>query len=270
MGTGKHRPLRLRLKKPRRNEFLICPAHLARTGRPCHRQLNRDTGDSTVTRASRPCGRCSIFENPNRTSDNPFVATPIRNISPWTRSEKVRRLLWAIVAATLFRFSFHNWYGVRTWLLKLFGARLGRNVRIRRTAKIEIPWNLDIGDDVSIGDAAILYSLGMITIGARSFLSQYAHLCAGTHDPMDRNYPLIRPAITLGTDCWIAADAFVGPGVTIGDRTVVGARASVFSDLPGDVIAVGNPAKPIKARTWHPGAQPPGAPATAEPAEATA
>jgi putative colanic acid biosynthesis acetyltransferase WcaF len=199
----------------------------------------------------------------------PSVATPVRNISPWTRGQNVRRLLWAIIAATLFRLSFHNWYGLRAALLKMFGAKLGRNVRIRRTARIEIPWNLDIGDDVSIGDAAILYSLGPIRIGARSFLSQFAHLCAGTHDPADREYPLVRPPITLGTDCWIAADAFVGPGVTIGDRTVVGARSSVFSDLPSDVIAVGNPAKPIKPRTWHAGAAPPGAIAT-EPAEAEA
>lgn len=176
------------------------------------------------------------------------MSTPTRNISPWTTGEKVKRLLWSIVSATLFRLSFHNWYAFRAALLVLFGAKLGRNVRIRRTAKIEIPWHLDIGDDVSIGDAAILYSLGQIKIGARSFLSQYAHLCAGTHDETQRDYPLIRPPITIGEDCWIAADAFVGPDVTIGDRTVVGARASAFSDLPSDMICVGNPAKPVKPR----------------------
>lgn len=192
------------------------------------------------------------------------MATPTRNISPWTRGEKVKRLVWAVVSATLFRYSFHNWYGLRAAMLRAFGAKLGRNVRIRRTVKIEIPWNLNIGDDVSIGDAAILYSLGPIAIGDRSFLSQYAHLCAGSHDPQHRDYPLLRPPITIGADCWVAADAFVGPGVTIGDRTVVGARASVFSDLPGDVIAAGNPAKPIKARTWAPGAAPPGAPVSAD------
>jgi len=139
---------------------------------------------------------------------------------------------------------------MRAAMLRLFGAKLGRNVRVRRTAKIEIPWNLNIGDDVSIGDEAILYSLGMITIGHRSFLSQYAHLCAGTHDHTSPLYPLIREPITIGEDCWIAADAFVGPGVTIADRTVLGARASAFSDLPSDVIAVGNPAKPVKPRVF--------------------
>jgi putative colanic acid biosynthesis acetyltransferase WcaF len=174
--------------------------------------------------------------------------TPPRNQSPYTRKQQLGRLLWAVVYRLVFRCTFHNWYGLRAAILRSFGAKLGRNVRFRRTVKIEIPWNLLIGDDVSIGDEAILYSLGMIAIGNRSFLSQYAHLCAGTHDHTSPVYPLIREPITIGEDCWIAADAFVGPGVTIGDRTVLGARASAFSDLPPDVIAVGNPAKPIKPR----------------------
>ncbi len=177
-------------------------------------------------------------------------STPIRNVSPWTAREKVGRLLWGCVSCCIFRLTFHNWYKLRAAILRLFGAKLGRNVRIRRTVRIEVPWNLDLGDDVSVGDQAILYSLGPIHIGARSFLSQYAHLCAGSHDLTRSDYPLLRPPITIGQDCWIATDAFVGPGVTIGDRTVLGARASAFSDLPADVIAVGNPAKPLKPRPF--------------------
>lgn len=176
--------------------------------------------------------------------------TPRRNLSPWTRGEQVRRLLWSIAYRLLFRNTFHTWYGLRAGLLRLFGAKLGRNVRLRRTVRIEIPWHLDLADDVSIGEEAILYALGPIRIGARSFVSQYGHLCAGSHDYTNVDYPLIRDPIVIGEDCWIAADAFVGPGVSIGDRTVLGARASAFSDLPGDVIAVGNPAKPIKPREF--------------------
>ena len=159
-------------------------------------------------------------------------------------------MLWAFVYTFLFRPSFHNLYGYRALLLRCFGAKLGRNVRIRRTARIEIPWNVELADNVSVGDHAILYSLGKITIGRWSFVSQYAHLCAGTHDQTTRTYPLLRLPITLGEDVWVAADAFVGPGVTVGDRTVVGARASAFADLPSDVVAVGNPAKPLKPRTF--------------------
>lgn len=183
-----------------------------------------------------------------RTSADASTGLPVRHISPWSTREKIGRLLWSVVQSTLFRLSFHNWYGVRRALLRAFGARLGRNVRVRRTARIEVPWNLSIGDDVSIGDEARLYALGPIRIGDRSFLSQMAHLCAGTHDHADPDYPLLRPPITIGADCWIAADAFVGPGVTIADGVVVGARSSVFSDLPAWTICVGNPARPIKPR----------------------
>jgi putative colanic acid biosynthesis acetyltransferase WcaF len=176
---------------------------------------------------------------------------PKRNVTPWTRRENVGRLLWAIASKPLFRLTFHNWYGLRASVLRMFGAKLGHNVRIRRTVRIEIPWNLDIADDVSVGDEAILYSLGVIRIGPRSSVSQYAHLCAGTHDYTSPDYPLLRPPITVGADCWIATDAFVGPGVTIGDRSVIGARAVVVKDVPPDQVAVGNPARCINRREMN-------------------
>jgi putative colanic acid biosynthesis acetyltransferase WcaF len=172
-------------------------------------------------------------------------------ISPWTTRQKLLRVAWSLAVLVLFRPSFHNWYGFRAALLRAFGAKVGRNVRIRRTVRIEIPWNVELADDVSIGDEAILYSLGPIRIGRRSFVSQYAHLCAGSHDHTRLDYPLLREPITIGEDCWIAADAFVAMGVTVGDRAVLGARASAFADLPPDMIAVGNPAKPIKRRDFE-------------------
>jgi putative colanic acid biosynthesis acetyltransferase WcaF len=171
-------------------------------------------------------------------------------MSPWTFGQNVKRALWMITSKLLFRTSFHNWYGWRRFLLRLFGAKIGQGVRIRPSAYIEIPWNVDIDDGAVVGDWAILYSLGKIRIGKRTVVSQYAHLCAGTHDHRFKDFPLVRPPITIGDDAWVAADAFVGPGVTIGSRSVVGARSNVFSDLPEDIVAVGSPAKPIKAREW--------------------
>ena len=171
-----------------------------------------------------------------------------RDVSPWTTGEKIHRLAWAVVAQTIFRFSFHNWYPLRAALLKSFGGRVGKNVRLRRSVKIEIPWNVALGDDVIVGDSAILYALGPITIGPRALISQYAHLCAGSHDYTVPEYPLLRPPITIGADVWIAADAFIGPGVTIGDRAIVGARSSVFKDVPANAVVGGNPARVLKTR----------------------
>jgi putative colanic acid biosynthesis acetyltransferase WcaF len=183
-------------------------------------------------------------------SIEPQSAAPLlpRHVSPWTTQQKIYRLFWGTIRGTLFRFSFHNWYPWRAALLRAFGAKIGKNVRIRRSVVIEIPSNLTIGDDVQIGDAAILYALGPITIGDRALISQYAHLCAGSHDYHRKEYPLLRPPITIGSDCWIAADAFIGPDVTIGDRSIVGARASVFASVPPDIIVAGNPAKFLKPR----------------------
>lgn len=157
-----------------------------------------------------------------------------------------------MVQATAFRFSLYNAFRWRALLLRAFGARLGRNVRIRASARVDIPWNLEIGENSSVGDFAILYCLGPVTIGRHVTISQYAHLCAGTHETNTRRMLLIKPPITIGDDAWIAADAYVGPGVTIGARTIVGARSNVFSDLPADVIAVGSPARAIKPRVLDP------------------
>jgi acetyltransferase-like isoleucine patch superfamily enzyme/glycosyltransferase involved in cell wall biosynthesis len=171
-----------------------------------------------------------------------------RQISPWRKMENIKRAMWMLARTALFRPSFHNWYGYRRVLLKLFGAKLGKGVRIRPSAVIEIPWNLEIGDDVIIGDCAILYSLGTITIRRGAIISQYAHLCAGTHDYTKRSFPLLKPPIVIGEDAWIAADAFIGPGVTVGDRAVVGARATVVKNVPADQVVIGPAATFLKPR----------------------
>lgn len=185
-------------------------------------------------------------------SASPASSESSRHVSPWTTKQKVGRALWSLVQGTLFRFSPRNAFRWRAFLLRCFGAKLENNVRIRSTVTIEIPWNLTVGHDSAVGDHAILYCLGPITIGRYVTVSQYGHLCAGTHEIHNREMRLLRPPIVLGDDVWIAADAFVGPGVTIGDRTLLGARASAFSDLPADVIAVGNPAKPLRNRNFTP------------------
>jgi putative colanic acid biosynthesis acetyltransferase WcaF len=114
--------------------------------------------------------------------------------------------------------------------------------------KTEIPWNLTIGSQAIIGDDVILYCLGPVTIGQRVTISQLGHLCAGTHDFTRPDFPLLRASIEIGDDVWLAADVFVGPGVKIGTGVVVGARSSVFQDLPPWQICVGTPAKPVKER----------------------
>lgn len=163
----------------------------------------------------------------------------------WTRREQVGRVLWAL-AAPIFRLSPRPFWGWRRMLLRVFGAKVAPNVHVFPTVRITIPWNLDLGARCAVGDRAILYALGPITISARATVSQGAHLCAGTHDIADPARPLVKPPILIGPDAWIAADAFVGPGVTVGAGSVVGARAVVMKDVEPGHIVVGNPARTIR------------------------
>ena len=105
-----------------------------------------------------------------------------RHASKWTRRELIGRILWEIVGCRLFGWSPRPAWGWRRWLLRRFGARIGQAVRIDPSVRILIPWNLALGDNVGIGERAILYALGPITVGNNATISQNAHLCAGSHD----------------------------------------------------------------------------------------
>ena len=171
-----------------------------------------------------------------------------RSTSPYSFKEKVGRILWSMVQATFFRCTCHNWYAIRRLMLATFGAKLHPTVRIRRTVSVECPWNLTMGADSSAGDRVNLYCLGPVTIGDRTTLSQGAHICAGSHDYRKRAMPLLRPPIDIGSDVWIAADAFVGPKVRVGDGAILGARAVALAPLAEWMIYSGNPAQAVKAR----------------------
>jgi putative colanic acid biosynthesis acetyltransferase WcaF len=171
-----------------------------------------------------------------------------RATQKWTRSELVRRALWEGMRGPLFAWTPRPLWGWRRAVLRAFGARIGRAVHVFPSVKIAIPWNIEIGDEAALGDGVIAYSLGTIRIGARVTISQYAHLCAGTHDYRLPEFPLLKSSIEIGEGAWICADAFVGPDVKIGDYAILGARAVATSDIPAWTIAAGNPAKSIRPR----------------------
>ncbi|GDX98261.1 colanic acid biosynthesis acetyltransferase WcaF [Phycisphaerae bacterium] len=171
-----------------------------------------------------------------------------RAVSPYTTKEKIGRVLWNYVGQKLFRLTFHNWYGVRNGLLRIFGAKIGSPVRLRPTVLIEQPWNLIVGDNSSVGDRAIVYCLGKVTIGAHVSVSQGAHLCAGTHDHRKPDMPLLRPPIVIEDYAWVAADGFVGPNVRVREGAVLGARGCAMKDLDAWSIYAGNPAVKVKDR----------------------
>lgn len=179
-----------------------------------------------------------------------------RKARKYTSSELWARAVWGMVGP-FFRWSPRLLHGWRSLLLRSMGARIGARVHMDGTVRVFAPWALEIGDYSAVGERAIIYNLGPVRLGQRVTVSQGAHLCAGTHDHSLPSMPLVRLPITVEDDAWICAEAFVGPGVTVGKGAVVGARAVVVRDVPAWAIVAGNPARVIRQRVLkQQGAQP--------------
>ena len=161
---------------------------------------------------------------------------------------RLARIVWRLVWLLLYRPSPSVMHGWRRLLLRTFGARIGSGVHPYPSARIWAPWNLEMEEHSCLGPEVDCYSVDRIRIGAHATISQYSFLCTASHDYRSPRMPLIAAPISIGSHAWIAADSFVGPGVTIGDGAVVGARSSVFGNLPPWTVVAGNPARVCKRR----------------------
>lgn len=138
--------------------------------------------------------------------------------------------------------------GWRRLLLRAFGAKLARGANVYASVRVWHPRHLEMGAYATLGPRVNCYNQAPIVLGAHAVVSQDASLCAGTHDYEDPDFQLRTRPIVLGPHCWIAAEAFVGPGVTVGAYAVLGARGVAMKDLAGGVVHAGNPAVAIRAR----------------------
>lgn len=165
------------------------------------------------------------------------------------RKHQIIRLLWgitwAILARPLPRSVGNGW---KILLLKLFGANVSTKAVVYSSAKIYYPANLIMEDHSCLASNVDCYNVNIIKLEANTTVSQGAYLCTASHNIYSRQHELITAPITIKEGAWVAADAFVGMGVTIGEGAVVGARAAVFKDVEPWTIVGGNPAKPIKKR----------------------
>ncbi|MDX2109932.1 MAG: putative colanic acid biosynthesis acetyltransferase [Verrucomicrobiota bacterium] len=158
-----------------------------------------------------------------------------------------KRVLWALFGQ-VFHWIPRPCYEARNRLLRLFGAQIGKQVRIYPDTVVMYPWNLSLGDYTTIGPKVDIYNLGKVTLGNHVLVSKGAHFCAGTHNYHHLNLPLLKPEIVVRDEVWFAADVFIGPNVTIGKGAIIGARAVVLKDVPEAAIVGGNPARVLKLR----------------------
>jgi putative colanic acid biosynthesis acetyltransferase WcaF len=162
--------------------------------------------------------------------------------------EKLKIQLWYIVRSTLFKSSPEFMYNWRKRLLTWFGAKIGEGVRIRPSADITYPWNIEIGDYSYIGDGATLYSLTNIVIGKNCSISAQAYICTGTHDHKAVSFTLIVKSITIEDEVWLANGSFLMPGVSIGRGSICAARSVITKSIPSNSIVSGQPGRVIGQR----------------------
>lgn len=178
---------------------------------------------------------------------------PLEGGAAFSLGNKVLRVFWGLAWLLLARWTPPPLFGWRRLVLRAFGARIAPGARVHASVKVWLPANLELGENALIGPRARLYNQGHIRIGARSVISQGAHVCASTHDVSDPHFQLVVRPIAVGKQCWIAAEAFVGPGVTMADGSVLAARGALFVDAEPWTIYRGNPARPVKTRKMRPG-----------------
>ncbi|WP_438482683.1 putative colanic acid biosynthesis acetyltransferase [Oleiharenicola lentus] len=180
------------------------------------------------------------------TPDSPFLGQNC--VTPYPKSAVLARWLWLFVQSTIFRWSPRPLHGFRAGLLRCFGADITGPVVIFPTAKIIFPKNLSLAPRSMIGPNVNIYNLTTVRLEYGANISQNGHLCAGTHDFKQWSMPLVTAPITIGRNAWLGADVFVGPGVSVGELCVVGARSVVVKNLPPLHICAGSPCRPIKPR----------------------
>lgn len=165
-----------------------------------------------------------------------------------TRLNKLARVLWGAVWLLLFRPSpipLHAW---RCFLLRCFGASIGKRALPYPSARIWAPWNLTMEDDSCLSHRVDCYCVDKVYLGRRVTVSQYSFLCTASHDYRKQSMPLVTASIRIEADAWITADVFIGPGVNVGEGAVVGARSTVLRSVRPWTIVAGNPAREVGQR----------------------
>jgi putative colanic acid biosynthesis acetyltransferase WcaF len=169
-------------------------------------------------------------------------------VPAFSRRDRLRRFAWNVTCALLFRHSprpLHRW---RAFLLRSFGATVGKRCAIYPKAIIWAPWNLVCADTVAIADGAIIYNPSRVELGSHCVVSQEAYLCGATHDLDTAGFPLISGPIVVGAYAWLCARCTVQMGLRVSEGAVLGLGAVATSDLEPWTIYAGVPARKIRGR----------------------
>jgi putative colanic acid biosynthesis acetyltransferase WcaF len=171
------------------------------------------------------------------------------NISSYTPGAPYwKQLLWYYLGSPFVQSHFIPLSAIKVWVLRWFGAQIGRGVRIKPGVKVKFPWRLSVGNFVWIGENAWIDNLAYVTLESHVCLSQDVYLCTGNHDWSHPTFKLMTAPIHIQEGSWIAAKSVIGPGVTVGRGAVLALGGVTGRCLEAMTIYAGNPAQAIKSR----------------------
>ncbi len=159
-----------------------------------------------------------------------------------------KRMLWHACNALFLQSPFITSYKFKAWLLRAFGAKIGKRFQCKPPVNIKSPWFLDLGDDVWFGERCWIDSLAMVKMGNNVCLSQGVYLCCGNHDWTSPTFMMYVREITIEDGVWIGTHAIVMGGVTLASHSVIGAASLVSKSTEPYGVYSGNPAQRVKTR----------------------
>lgn len=177
------------------------------------------------------------------------MSDPERYKDSLSLTNKLARAAWMAFAVVFYRpFAGPVFRNYRSFILRLWGAKIGKRCAIAAGAKIWAPWNLTLGDYVAVANGAELYAVAPIVMGSHITISQDAYICTASHDISTRLKPLVYKPIRVDSYAWVCARAVILPGVTVGEGAVVACASVVAKNVEPWTVVGGNPAKFIKHR----------------------
>jgi putative colanic acid biosynthesis acetyltransferase WcaF len=179
---------------------------------------------------------------------------PLTDLSTYNNSpfhpggSPIKRLLWFYVNAVFLKTSLLPSSSFKVFLLRLFGAKVGRNVTIKPGVNVKYPWHLTIGHETWLGENVWIDCLVPTYIGSNVCISQGAMLLTGNHNYKKTTFNLIVKSIVLEDGVWIGARAVVNPGVTAASHAMLTTGSIATKNLDAYTVYQGNPAVKIRAR----------------------
>jgi len=161
---------------------------------------------------------------------------------------KIKIALWYFVNALFVRASWNPFMRPKIWLLRLFGAKIGKGLCLKNNVTIKSPWNLTVGDDCWIGENVWIDNLDKVFIGSNVCISQGALLLTGNHDYKKSSMPYRNALITIEDGAWIGANTTVCAGVTVHENAILTVGSMTSKDLDVNGIYQGVPAVKIRER----------------------